>query len=173
MTRSYKKRKKKKQKPRFNKILIIGGLIVAVILLIFLKDQVGKSSTDLDSAVSENNVSSAIAATDVETVEVPEERFDRLFLENKPIFAFFHSNNCQLCIEMIAVVEEVFPEYEGKVFLVDINVYDEQNRNLLQRAQIQAIPTQIFINSAGETFQTIGLMTADELRSALENISGK
>lgn len=173
MTRSYKKRKNKKQKPRFNKILIFGGLIVAVILLIFLKDQAGKSSTDLDSAVLENNVSSAIAATDVEIVEVPEERFDRLFLENKPIFAFFHSNNCQRCIDMIYVVEEVFPEYEGEISLIDINVYDEQNGNLLQRAQIQAIPTQIFINSSGETFQTIGLMTADQLRAELENISGE
>ena len=88
MTRSYKKRKKKKQKPRFNKILIFGGLLVAVILLIFLKDQACKSSTDLDSAVLENNVSSTLEATDVETVEVPEKRFDRLFLENKPIFTF-------------------------------------------------------------------------------------
>jgi len=122
MTKSYKKRKKKKQKPRFNKILIFGGLLVAVILLIFLKDQAGKSSTDLDSAVLENNVSSTLEATDVETVEVPEKRFDRLFLENKPIFAFFHSNNCQRCIDMMNVVEEVFPEYEGEVFLVDINV---------------------------------------------------
>ena len=72
---------------------------------------------------------------------------------------------------MINIVEEVFPEYEGKISLVDVNVYDEQNKNLLRRAEIQAIPTQIFINSSGETFQTVGLMTADQLRSALENIS--
>ncbi len=173
MTRSYKKRKKQKQKPRFYKYLVVGGIIFGAILLILFKNQTGKNSLDLNSAESENSAPSAVLATVVEAVEVPEERFDRLFLENKPIFAFFHSNSCQRCINMMKVVEEVFPEYEGKVFLVDINVYDEQNRNLLQKAQIQAIPTQIFINSSGETFQTIGLMTADQLRSELENISGE
>ena len=170
MTRSYKKRKK--QKPQFYKYLVVGGIIVGIIFLILLKDQTAKSSTDFNSAVSENNVASTIVATVVETAETPEEKFDRLLLENEPIFAFFHSNSCQRCIDMINIVEEVFPEFEGKISLVDVNVYDEQSKNLLRRAEVQAIPTQIFIDNSGLTVQTVGLMTADQLRSALENISG-
>ena len=62
---------------------------MGAIFLILLRDQTGKSSTDLNSAVSESNDAPTIVATVVETAEVPEEKFDQLFLENEPIFAFF------------------------------------------------------------------------------------
>jgi len=42
----------------------------------------------------------------------------------------------------------------------------------LLRANIRSIPTQIFFNEAGEGFQSIGLMSADQLREALNDAIG-
>lgn len=74
---------------------------------------------------------------------------------------------------MIEIVNEVYPEYKDKVSLVDINVYDELNKNLLIRADIHSIPTQVFINESGEIIQSIGLMSAAQLHDALDKLAGK
>ena len=74
---------------------------------------------------------------------------------------------------MMKVVEEVLPEYEGRVNLVDVNVYDEANRNLLIRAQIRAIPTQLFFDTQGVITSSTGLMSAEELRNVLDNLAGE
>jgi len=160
-----------KNKPRTDKknLLIIGGIVGIVFMLIFVKGQAkAPESTALDNKAPEINSAAPVAQT---VQEAPEQMLDRLYNEKEPVFAFFHSNNCHLCIEMIKVVDEVLPEYEGKVSLVDINVYDENNKSLLQRAQIQAIPTQIFISRSGEISRQVGLMSADQLRTVLDQIS--
>jgi thiol-disulfide isomerase/thioredoxin len=162
MTRIHKKNK---QKTAINKILVVGGILSIAVLLLFLKNQDDRPSVPIPSAPSITSVTPVAP-------ELPEVRLDRLLVEKEPVFAFFHSNNCQLCIKMIGIVNEIYPEYEDKVSLVDINVYDELNKNLLLRSNIHSIPTQIFINKSGEVFQSIGLMSADQLRSELEKLSG-
>lgn len=172
MARYHKKTKKKKSdKKIFNKnVWIIGGIAVIILLIFILKGQDDKP----DLSVSGNTPEANSAAPDTQaTPELPEERLDYLLGKNEPIFAFFHSNNCHLCIEMIKVVDSVFPQYEGRVNLIDINVYDQINQNLLRRAQINAIPTQIFINRSGEMVRSVGLMSADQLREALDKIAGE
>lgn len=152
-------------------LLIIGGIVGIAFLLIFLKGQAkAPESAVNESEAPEINFVTPIAQA---TQEQPEQMLDRLYSEKEPVFAFFHSDNCYLCIEMIKVVDEVIPEYAGKVNLIDINVYDVNNKNLLQRAQIQAIPTQIFVSSNGEISRAVGLMSADQLRAILDQISGE
>lgn len=160
-----------KNKPQAGKknLLIIGGILAIVFLLIFVKGQ----AKGPESVVPENEAPEINSLTPVVQAaqELPEQMLDRLYNEKVPVFAFFHSNNCHLCIEMIKVVDEVMPEYDRKVGLVDINVYDENNKSLLQRAQIQAIPTQIFISSSGDVTRQVGLMSVDQLRTVLDQIS--
>lgn len=167
MTRT---RKKPQTKTSNNNLWIIAGVAVVVLSIILIKGQMGKAKSETSSQASENSSAAAVAQAAPET---PEEQFNRLYGQKKPVFAFFHSNNCQLCLDMIAVVDEVYPEYEGKVALVDINVYDEVNQNLLQQFQIRAIPTEFFFNSNGEIFSNVGLMSRDQLREALEKIAGE
>ncbi|MCJ7625004.1 MAG: thioredoxin fold domain-containing protein [Anaerolineaceae bacterium] len=102
------------------------------------------------------------------TQELPEEKLDRLLEEEKPILLFFHSNNCNSCLVMIDTVSQVYPEFMDSVVLVDVNIYDERNQNLLRRAQITTIPTQIFINNKGEGKVILGIMQPEVLR---ENLS--
>ena len=160
---------KNKQRAGTKNLLIIGGIVGIVFLLIFIKGQAKAP----EPTVAENEAPEVNSVAPVAQIaqELPEQTLDRLYNEKEPVFAFFHSDNCYLCIEMMKVVDEVIPEYDGKVNLVDINVYDENNKSLLQRAQIQAIPTQIFISSTGEVSRQVGLMSADQLRAVLDQIS--
>lgn len=92
---------------------------------------------------------------------------DRLLAEGQPIFAFFHSYTCAQCVEMDKIVQLVYPDFVGQVALVDVNVYDEANTSLLQRAGIRVIPTLIFIDRTGQGEGTTGVMPEAQLRERL------
>jgi len=102
----------------------------------------------------------------------PEAQLGQLLAAGKPTVAFFHSNNCKQCIKMMEVVAQVYPEFEGSVALVDVNVYDKANTKLLQVAGIRAIPTQIFYDSAGKSQVVLGAMEPDLFRAYLRSLAG-
>lgn len=110
----------------------------------------------------------------VETAALlPEAQLDRLLAAGEPAFVFFHSNNCYQCIRMIEIVEQVYPDFFESVPLVDVNVYDERNRNLLQRAGLRYIPTLVFVDRAGQGETYVGVMEADALREQLQRLAGE
>jgi len=106
------------------------------------------------------------------SAQSPEAQVDWLLAEKQPIFAFFHSNTCQQCIDMTKIVEQVYPDFNGRVYLVDVNVYDQRNQNLLRRANLRVIPTLIFIDRSGEAWGYTGVMPADALREQLQTLAG-
>ena len=167
--------KKPKADSPYKKYFWIGGIVlISVILLIF--KNISNDVPDNASAIS-NEAPTLAPAQEVNEAaavnESLEEKLDQLILAKEPTFVFFHSNNCQLCLQMIDIVNEVYPEYQDQISLVDINVYDDLNKNLLARANIHSIPTQIFFNEKGEAYQSIGLMSADQLREAFDKIAGQ
>jgi thiol-disulfide isomerase/thioredoxin len=89
----------------------------------------------------------------------------------QPVFVFFHSNNCKSCLDMIAVVDQVYPDFRADVALVDVNVYDPENQGLIQRAKIFSIPTQVFIDASGQGKVTIGVMAPEDLRQQLQALA--
>lgn len=102
----------------------------------------------------------------------PEEQVDHLLAAGQPVFAFFHSNTCQQCIDMTGIVNQVYPDFIGQVYLVDVNVYDQQNQNLLRRANLRVIPTLIFVDRSGQSWGYTGVMPADALREQLNTLAG-
>lgn len=101
---------------------------------------------------------------------LPEAELDRLVQAGEPVFVFFHSNTCAQCVKMTGIVEQVYPDFSDSVALVDVNVYDEQNKSLLQRANIRAIPTLIFADRQGEVGGHVGVMEPDALREQLREL---
>lgn len=130
------------------KIFILAGIVLIIAVIILVKNQ---SVEQPDSAADQ-------------TAEV---LLDQYLEEGKPTFVFFHSNNCQSCIDMIAIVDQVYPEFEDTIALVDVNVYDPENQNLLQRAKIYSIPTQVFIDHTGQGKVAMGVMSPEDLRTQL------
>jgi len=140
------------QKKGWKNWLILAGILLVVAVVFVLKNQ----SLPVDTAA---NLS-------------PEEQLDFYLEDKEPIFLFFHSDNCHSCIVMMETVDDVFPEFMDRVKMVDVNVYDPQNQDLLRKAQIYSIPTQIFIDQEAKGKVAVGVMSAEELREQLQILAG-
>ena len=181
---------------RWPQLAILGGEALLVTAILILKNQSAgppavaesepQATATLPEAVGQTEataelaqVHSRAAATDPEQPaaaalpgELPEAQLERLLTAGQPTLAFFHSNNCVQCIKMMEVVEQVYPEFDSSVALVDVNVYDKANSRLLQRAQIRAIPTQIFFDRTGQGKVIMGAMTPDQFREQMRTLAG-
>ena len=101
-----------------------------------------------------------------------ESQLDQALQESQPIFVFLHSTDCIPCQEMMEIVDLVYPEYEDKVVLIDVDVYDPNNENILREEALQAIPTLVFYDRSGERSLQIGVLPADQLRIVFQTLSG-
>ena len=86
---------------------------------------------------------------------------------NKPALVFMHSTTCQSCIDMMRVVDQVYPEFAAQIALVDVDVYDEANEPLMQVLGLRYIPTIVVYDRAGKAAQNVGAMKADAFRTFL------
>lgn len=134
---------------RFNPLAIV-GLLVAVIVLFWLKGQPESAK---------------------ESSEAPQEQLSLALEAGKPVLAFYHSDNCEACIEMIDIVNQVYPEFENEVVLIDIDVNDPKNKRLVRKVGLTAIPTEMFYDRSGNERKWIGAMQPDTLHEALADIS--
>jgi len=142
--------KRSQRKPsRWPQILAIGGLALFVVAALVLK---GKPQEVVPTAGAG---------------DLPSAQLESALAEHQPTLAFFHSNNCQQCIEMIGIVEQVYPEFSDIIVLVDIDVYDARNEPLLQQVGLQYIPTLIFYDRGGQSQVSVGVIEAELLRQTL------
>ncbi|MBN2536982.1 thioredoxin family protein [candidate division WOR-3 bacterium] len=74
----------------------------------------------------------------------------------------YGSTNCLPCVEMEKILTPMMAEYQGKVDIHIVNVY--QDRELAARARIQIIPTQVFYDPDGnELFRHVGIYERDSI----------
>jgi thiol-disulfide isomerase/thioredoxin len=145
-------KRKAKQIGQLPKILILVGIMILVAVVFLLKNK-PEDAPDL-------------------TAKAPETQLN-WYLENKqPVFVFYHSTTCQTCVDMMAVVAQVYPEFKDQVGLVDVDVYQPWNQELLRYARVTNIPTQVFINEKGESQTMIGGLQPAELRAQLQVLAG-
>jgi len=161
-----------KKKNKYNpsntaKILTIVGILLVVVILIIIKNYKGNVPPEPDQVAPATEVVNNLLPPGT-----PEEQVDWSLENNQAAFIFFHSNNCQSCIDMMAIVDEVYPEFQETIPLIDVNVYDEANQNLLRRAGINTIPTQVFLDSSGQGKVALGVMSQDQLREQLAALVG-
>jgi thiol-disulfide isomerase/thioredoxin len=150
--KSMPKKKTSSASPRLKRnTMIIVAICALILIVLFVKKSQEKETPDLSKQTAEAQLDNHLEA-------------------GRPVFVFFHSNNCQSCIDMMGIVDQVYPEFEKQIALVDVNVYDEVNQALLQRAGINSIPTQVFINSEGQGKTIIGVMNPDQLREQLQGL---
>ena len=84
-------------------------------------------------------------------------------------FVELGSVNCIPCKAMQPVMKEIEKEYGGQVKVVFYDVWTEDGRPYAEKYKIQAIPTQIFLDSAGnEFFRHMGFYPKEEIANILE-----
>ena len=168
------------------RLVIIAGVLLLVGALFLLKEK--RSATESAGLLNEaagiatadsggsSQPAATLASIEATTlaqpaaagVLLPEDQLDEHLAAGRPVLAFFHSNTCAQCIRMTEIVAQVYPDYADSVALVDVNVYDQRNRNLLGRVGIQVIPTLIFIDRDQQGQGYTGVMPAETLREQLE-----
>jgi peptidylprolyl isomerase len=87
----------------------------------------------------------------------------------KPTIAEFGSSTCIPCKQMKPILEKLAAEYEGKLNVVIVEVYEQ--RELTQQYGIMAIPTQIVFDSSGkEVTRHMGLWPREEIIAQLKKM---
>jgi thiol:disulfide interchange protein len=100
----------------------------------------------------------------------PAEQVQLVLGRHQPAMVLFHSTNCIPCKAMEKLVAEVRGDYEPSIAFIDVITGDQANSALLQQAQIQAIPTSFFFNTAGQGKRYVGAMKKDALRAELDTL---
>lgn len=159
------------QAQRWPQLAILGAVALLVAAVVILKN---RPTGPAFGAESESAATTAPGARwSAGPDELPKAQLQRLLAAGQPTLAFFHSNNCVECTKMIKIVADVYPEFEDSVALVDVNVYDPQNRTLLQQARVQYIPTLIFYNVSGEESEFIvGAIPRQRFRFLMRETAG-
>jgi thiol:disulfide interchange protein len=156
-SRNMPKTKRRKQKAaHYPKLLVLGGFMSLVAVFLGVK-------------ASQEEPQSPFAHDPNQLAEV---QLDQALEARWPVLAFFHSNNCVQCLIMVDLVAEVYPEFQERVVLVDVDVYDDLNRPLLGRVRLQYIPTLIFYDRTGKTTSHVGVMEASDLMANLKDLAG-
>lgn len=143
-----------KKTNRLPRILIVIGVLMLIIVLLLVK-----AGNDRQAQTADTNG------------DLPSNQLQAALAGHHPTLAFFHSNNCEQCIEMIGIIEQVYPEFADSIVLVDVNVYDERNEPLLRQVGLQYIPTMIFYNRNGQAETHVGVMEAQLLAELLKTLS--
>jgi thioredoxin 1 len=74
----------------------------------------------------------------------------------------YGSEKCIPCQTMKGILDPMMVEYQGRVDIRIVNVYEEQS--LAQQARVQMIPTQIFYDPDGkELFRHVGVLPRDSI----------
>jgi len=173
---------------RRSQLAIIGGVLLSVALVLILKyraagppaatDRGSQATATLPEAVDQTQATAVLPQAEGQALatslpdEMPDAQLERLLAAGQPTLAFFHSTDCVQCIKMMQVVEQVYPEFDDEVALVDVHVYDQRNASLLQRAGIRAIPTQIFFDQTGQGLVVMGAMDPQQFRERLQALAG-
>jgi thiol:disulfide interchange protein len=162
-----------KPKP-FLTVLAIASIAVAVLGILLLKQQ-PSDAVALSSAQAGSPASQASTLTGGNPAAVngpfkpssPADQLDQALATGQPALVFMHSNNCQSCIDMMHVVDQVYPEFAEQVVLIDVDVYDAANGPLMETLGLRYIPTVVVFDKAGQGSQNVGGMAADDFRAFL------
>ena len=92
---------------------------------------------------------------------------------SKPRVIKFTSTMCIDCQTMNKIFKEIFPKYEGKIVLEEINVQDKSSFNdeEIAKYNVTLVPTIILINSAGQQVERIeGAVSKEKMEISLKGL---
>ncbi|PDW04649.1 thioredoxin family protein [Candidatus Viridilinea mediisalina] len=135
--------------------LVFVGLFLAVVVVLTIKARL-EPPTNVSLAVSDL---------------APTVQFAQAQAAGQPMLLFFHSDTCSSCTYMKATIGQVWPAYRQQIELVSINVYDQQNSDLLRTEGIRVVPTLVFIDQTGTRQVEVGTMRPEMLDQRLAGLA--
>ena len=94
-------------------------------------------------------------------------------VQGKPQVIKFTSQMCLDCQTMNKIFKELFPKYEDKIVLTEIQVQDKSSFNdeQIEKYNVTLVPTIILLNSDGKQVRRIeGAIPKDEMDKCLQGL---
>ena len=92
----------------------------------------------------------------------------------KPQVIKFTSEMCLDCQTMNKIFKEIFPKYNNKIILTEIQVQDKNsfNKEQIQKYNVTLVPTIILLNSQGQQIKRIeGAVSKEEMDKCLQGLN--
>ena len=101
---------------------------------------------------------------------VTDPSFGQEVLESEiPVVVDFWSARCSPCQVMGGLLDEIGPDYTGRVQIFKLNV--DQNPKTAMQYQVQSVPTLILFRKGKPVDRIVGLLPMKPLRTKLDNIA--
>ncbi len=91
----------------------------------------------------------------------------------RPQIIKFTSTMCLDCQTMTKIMKELYPQYQDRIDLVEINVQDgnKKNDSWIKKYNVNLVPTIILINSNGNEVKRIeGAIEKDKMDKCLKEL---
>jgi len=96
--------------------------------------------------------------------------FRKEVLESEiPVVVDFWSPRCSSCQVMGGLLDEIGPDYVGRVHIFKLNV--DQNPETAMQYRVQSIPTVFFFNKGKPVDRIVGLLPLNPLRAKLDGLA--
>lgn len=98
-------------------------------------------------------------------------RFEEIIYDNgDPCLVIFSRENCHVCKEVVPMLEELQPQYEGKFGFYYVDV--EADKNLTQRFSLRGVPSIVFFNEGQLQGRLAGNVEEEEVAEKIADILG-
>ncbi len=104
-------------------------------------------------------------------LEVNAANFDKEVIQSKiPVLVDFWAPWCRPCMMTAPILDELAPEYTGKLTFTKMNVDD--NQELARRYGVMSIPNLIVFKDGKPAAQVVGFKPKTELKRTLDGAIG-
>jgi thioredoxin 1 len=103
-------------------------------------------------------------------IPVTDATFQQEVLESEiPVVVDFWSSRCPHCQVMAGLLDEIGPDYFGKLQIFKLNV--GQNPQTAMQYQVQGVPTVILFQNGKPVDRIVGLIPLNPLREKLDRLA--
>lgn len=128
-----------------------------------------KSEQDNQSATGSNEaVQSEMPATDVVTEDNGEWLKQNTIMSAKPMVIDFFATWCGPCKQLTPILDEIEQHHKGDVIFKRIDV--DQEPELAQEFNVEAIPMLLFVTPKGEYQTLVGLQEAPVIETKIAQL---
>ncbi|MEG6617279.1 thioredoxin family protein [Peptococcaceae bacterium 1198_IL3148] len=103
--------------------------------------------------------------------QLKSDSFEEIIYDNcEPCLVIFSRKSCHVCKEVVPMLEEMKPQYEGKFGFYYVDV--EEDKNLYQRFSLKGVPQIVFFNDGQYQGKLAGEVEEDEVEEKIAEILG-